>query len=155
LLAAFIVLPQGQKSIAWFGVVALLGIVILWRVSEWGTRARARPNADPEALHLPFSRARTNWALVTLAMLVFSKYIYMASLTSYYTFYTMQKFGVSVQQSQLLLFVFAASRPADGVPAVDESRQIRGRGKDCVTVVTDWKPYAAYFEGSPSVRLSL
>jgi FSR family fosmidomycin resistance protein-like MFS transporter len=115
LLAAFIVLPQGQKSIAWFGVVALLGIVILWRVSEWGTRARARPTADAEALHLPFSRARTNWALVTLAMLVFSKYIYMASLTSYYTFYTMQKFGVSVQQSQLLLFVFLGSVAAGTV----------------------------------------
>jgi FSR family fosmidomycin resistance protein-like MFS transporter len=115
LLAAFIVLPQGQKSIAWFAVAALLGIVILWRVSEWGTRARARPNVGAEVLQLPFSRARTNWALVTLAMLVFSKYIYMASLTSYYTFYTMHKFGVSVQQSQLLLFVFLGSVAAGTV----------------------------------------
>lgn len=115
LLAAFIVLPQGQKSIAWFAVVALLGIVILWRVSEWGTRARARPNASAEALQLPFSRSRTNWALATLAMLVFSKYIYMSSLTSYYTFYTIHKFGVSVQQSQLLLFVFLGSVAAGTV----------------------------------------
>jgi len=55
---------------------------------------------------MPFSRRRTGMALAVLAMLVFSKYIYMASLSSYYTFYTMHKFGVSVQQSQLLLFVF-------------------------------------------------
>jgi len=115
LLAAFIVLPQGQKSIAWFAVVALLGIAILWRVSEWGTRARARPNASAEALQLPFSRARTNWALATLAILVFSKYIYMSSLTSYYTFYTIHKFGVSVQQSQLLLFIFLGSVAAGTV----------------------------------------
>jgi MFS transporter, FSR family, fosmidomycin resistance protein len=106
LLAAFIVLPRGQSSIAWFAVAALLGMVILWRVSKWDVRARARPKAGGDALGLPFSRRRTGMALTVLAMLVFSKYIYMASLSSYYTFYTMHKFGVSVQQSQLLLFVF-------------------------------------------------
>jgi FSR family fosmidomycin resistance protein-like MFS transporter len=106
LLAAFIVLPYGQSSIAWFAVAALLGIVILWRVSQWDTRARARPRASGETLSMPYPRGRTIQALVILALLVFSKYIYMSSLTSYYTFYTIHKFGVSVQQSQLLLFAF-------------------------------------------------
>jgi FSR family fosmidomycin resistance protein-like MFS transporter len=109
LLAAFIVLPRGQSSIVWFAVAALLGIVILWRVGQWDSRARAKPHTRSESLEMPFSRRRTGAALAVLAMLVFSKYIYMASLSSYYTFYTMHKFGVSVQQSQLLLFVFLGS----------------------------------------------
>lgn len=106
LFAAFIVLPYGQSSIAWFAVVALLGIVILWRISQWDSRVRARPSVGSRLPAMPFSRGRTNMALATLVLLIFSKYIYMSSLTSYYTFYTMHKFGVSVQQSQLLLFVF-------------------------------------------------
>ncbi|HVZ05360.1 MFS transporter [Hyphomicrobium sp.] len=115
LLAAFFVLPHGQKSIAWFALVALLGIIILWRVSEWGSRARTRRSANDNIARLPFSRQRTAWALTILALLVFSKYIYMASLTSYYTFYTIHKFGVTVQQSQLLLFVFLGSVAAGTV----------------------------------------
>jgi FSR family fosmidomycin resistance protein-like MFS transporter len=106
LLAAFIVLPYGQSSIAWFAVAALLGIVILWRISQWDSRVRARPSTGSQSPSMPFSRGRTTMALATLVLLIFSKYIYMSSLTSYYTFYTMHKFGVSVQQSQLLLFVF-------------------------------------------------
>jgi len=106
LLAAFIVLPYGQSSIAWFAVIALLGIAILWRVSQWGSSVRARPKSGGEAPAMPFPRDRTILAIATLAVLVFSKYIYMASLTSYYTFYTIHKFGVSVQQSQLMLFAF-------------------------------------------------
>src|SRR6185437_5115199 len=82
LLAAFIVLPRGQGSIAWFAVAALLGMLILSRVSQWDTRTRARPNLSADALQTPFSRQRTFWALTTLALLVFSKYIYMSSLTS-------------------------------------------------------------------------
>jgi len=115
LLAAFIVLPHGQKSIGWFALIALLGIVILWRVSEWGSRARTRGDESSHASRQPFSRQRTAWALTILALLVFSKYIYMSSLTSYYTFYTIHKFGVSVQQSQLLLFVFLGSVAAGTV----------------------------------------
>jgi FSR family fosmidomycin resistance protein-like MFS transporter len=106
LFAAFIVLPYGQSSIAWFAVGALLGIVILYRISQWDSRVRARPSTNTDSLSMPFSRGRTTMALATLVLLIFSKYIYMSSLTSYYTFYTMHKFGVSVQQSQLLLFVF-------------------------------------------------
>ena len=106
LLAAFIVLPYGQSSIAWFAVAALLGIVILWRISQWDRRVRARPSTGSQSPSMPFSRGRTTMSLATLVLIIFSKYIYMSSLTSYYTFYTMHKFGVSVQQSQLLLFVF-------------------------------------------------
>ncbi len=106
LLAAFIVLPYGQSSIAWFALVALLGIAVLWRISQWGSAVRARPKAGAEAAEMPFPRDRTILAIATLAVLVFSKYIYMASLTSYYTFYAIHKFGVSVQQSQLMLFAF-------------------------------------------------
>jgi MFS transporter, FSR family, fosmidomycin resistance protein len=107
LLAAFIVLPRGQGSIAWFSVAALIGMFVLWRVGDWYARYRSananRPSADKA---LPLPRGKIVFSLAVLVLLVFSKYIYMASLTSYYTFYTISKFGVSVETSQLLLFVF-------------------------------------------------
>jgi FSR family fosmidomycin resistance protein-like MFS transporter len=108
LLAAFVVLPRGQESIAWFAVAALLGMIILWKVGQWDTHARPKLSSVSDLL-LPFSRRRTATALVVLALLVFSKNIYLASLSSYYTFYTIHRFGVTVQQSQLLLFVFLGS----------------------------------------------
>lgn len=106
LLAAFIVLPYGQSSIAWFAAIALLGMVILWRIGQWDTRVRATRSSGGATPAMPFPRGQTAMALTVLVLLIFSKYVYMSSLTSYYTFYTMHKFGVSVQQSQLLLFVF-------------------------------------------------
>ena len=109
LLAAFIVLPRGQTSIAWFAVAALLGMIILGKVSRWDSRTRVKPSADSRRLMMPFSRRRTGMALVVLALIVFSKYIYLASLSSYYTFYTIHRFGITVQQSQLLLFAFLGS----------------------------------------------
>ena len=108
LLAAFIVLPRGQTSIAWFAVAALLGMIILGKVSRWDSRTRVKPSADSRRLMMPFSRRRTG-TLVVLALIVFSKYIYLASLSSYYTFYTIHRFGITVQQSQLLLFAFLGS----------------------------------------------
>jgi FSR family fosmidomycin resistance protein-like MFS transporter len=106
LLAAFIVVPRGQGSVAWFTVAALLSMVILWQVGGWYSRYRAnaakRPaGADP--VRLPRGTVRT--ALVVLALLTFTKNIYMASLSSYYTFYVIEKFGVSVQDSQVMLFI--------------------------------------------------
>ncbi|MDP9095755.1 MAG: MFS transporter, partial [Pseudomonadota bacterium] len=106
LLAAFIVIPHGQSSIAWFSTAALLAIVVLAVVSRWyaarvGTR-RAVPSPKVEVL----SRRRTLWTLAILIVLLFSKFFYVASLTTYYTFYTIETFGVSVQTSQLLLFLF-------------------------------------------------
>ncbi|MDP3548338.1 MAG: MFS transporter, partial [Phreatobacter sp.] len=107
LAAAFIILPRGQQSVAWFAVLALTAMIILVRVGGWYARQRAAQATRP-APALPFvlPRRRVVIALVVLGLLVFSKYVYMASLTSYYTFYTMHRFGVSVRDAQLLLFIF-------------------------------------------------
>jgi FSR family fosmidomycin resistance protein-like MFS transporter len=106
LLAAFIVLPRGQQSIAWFGAIALVGMAILWKVSQWGDAARGMRTSAVRAAGLIHSRRKTAVALTVLALLVFTKNIYMASLSSYYTFFAIHRFGVSVQQSQLMLFAF-------------------------------------------------
>lgn len=107
LLAAFIVVPRGQGSVAWFSLVALVGIVVLWQVGSWYGRYRvATANRPAPNLTLPLARRRVAMSLVVLAMLVFTKHIYMASFTSYYTFFVMERFGVGVQDSQLLLFIF-------------------------------------------------
>jgi FSR family fosmidomycin resistance protein-like MFS transporter len=108
LLAAFIVLPRGQSSVAWFSLAALVAMIILWQVGTWyrthgATRAKQR-NIAAATVTLP--RNKVLLALTILGILVFSKYVYMASLSSYYTFYLIHKFGLSVRDSQLLLFVF-------------------------------------------------
>ncbi|HXT80507.1 MAG TPA: MFS transporter [Acetobacteraceae bacterium] len=111
LLAAFIVAPRGQTSIAWFSVVALAAILLLSQVSLWYSRHPAmvarrgrRATATPVASSLP--RATVVGALTVLLVLLFSKNVYTSSLSSYYTFYLIQKFHVSVQNAQLHLFVF-------------------------------------------------
>ncbi|NKC03036.1 MFS transporter [Brucella haematophila] len=107
LLAAFVVLPFGQISVSWFSVAALAGMLLLWYVGNWYNRyrlANAR-RAQPDKT-LPLPRNRVIATVAVLALLIFTKYIYMASLTSYYTFYTIHHFGVSVQTSQILLFLF-------------------------------------------------
>jgi len=107
LLAAAIVVPYGQGNVAWFLVLSIIAIIVLSRVSGWYRRhlAATKGKAKPRALHnLPASTVRR--ALVVLAMLVFSKYFYMASFTSYFTFYLIDRFGVSVATSQLYLFLF-------------------------------------------------
>lgn len=107
LLAAFIVVPFGQTSVAWFAVGSLVGIVVLWKVSGWYARLRAATrNRKPTLFVSPFSRRRIGWALAILTLLVLTKNAYIASLASYYTFYVIEKFDVSVQMSQVLLFVF-------------------------------------------------
>jgi FSR family fosmidomycin resistance protein-like MFS transporter len=110
LLAAFIVLPFGQGSVSWFSIAALIGMYVLWRVGQWYTAYRVanakRPQAD-KALPLPGKKVA--FAIGILAVLIFTKYIYLASFTSYYTFYTISHFGVSVQTSQILLFLFLGS----------------------------------------------
>jgi MFS transporter, FSR family, fosmidomycin resistance protein len=113
LLAAFIVLPHGQTSVAWFAIAALLGMTILWRVGTWYANHRAeiakRPSPSRE---LPFPKRAVIIALVALAILTFSKNIYMASFGNYYTFYLIHKFDVSIQGSQFLLFVFLGASAA-------------------------------------------
>ncbi|SFO06191.1 MFS transporter, FSR family, fosmidomycin resistance protein [Mesorhizobium sp. NFR06] len=107
LLAAFIVVPFGQTSISWFAVGSLVGIVVLWRVGGWYSRLRASMATRKQAAHVsPFPRRKVMWALAVLTLLVLTKNAYIASLASYYTFYAMHKFGVSVQMSQVMLFLF-------------------------------------------------
>jgi MFS transporter, FSR family, fosmidomycin resistance protein len=107
LLAAFVVVPRGQRSVAWFSAAALAGMVILSRVGAWynahrRTAARARSAMPPHGL----PRRKVVGALAILLVLVFSKNVYLASISSYYTFYLIERFGLSVQSAQLHLFVF-------------------------------------------------
>jgi FSR family fosmidomycin resistance protein-like MFS transporter len=109
LLAAFIVLPRGQGSVAWFSPIALLAIAILWRIGIWYRavgRAASRPQPVPIEAAARLPRAEVTRALALLLALVFSKYVYLTSLTSYYTFFLIDRFHVSVQSSQIYLFVF-------------------------------------------------
>jgi FSR family fosmidomycin resistance protein-like MFS transporter len=116
LLAAFIVLPRGQSSVAWFSVAALLGIVVLFNVGHWyKTHGLTRLARAAGARQTRESRARVVLAISVLLALVFSKYIYLASLTSYYTFYLIEHFHVSVRSSQLHLFVFLAAATVGGM----------------------------------------
>jgi MFS transporter, FSR family, fosmidomycin resistance protein len=107
LLAAFIVLPRGQTSVAWFSLAALVAMIILWQVGNWYRAHRAAKGKQKSfgpMVALP--RRRILISLTVLGILIFSKFIYMASLTSYYTFYLIHKFDLSVRDAQLLLFVF-------------------------------------------------
>jgi FSR family fosmidomycin resistance protein-like MFS transporter len=109
LLAAWIIVPRGQGSLAWFSVIALLGIVVLARIGHWYARNRHRVKPKSRARHAggaPLPRRTVAIALAVLVLLVVSKYFYMISLTNYYTFYLIHKYGVSVQASQIYLFVF-------------------------------------------------
>ncbi len=108
LLAALIVVRQGQGSVLWFALVALLGIAVLSWVGRWYQNHLADIRARPESVTRvggPLSR-RVRFALVILGILIFSKYFYLASLTNYYTFYLIHKFHLSVQSAQLHLFLF-------------------------------------------------
>src|SRR4051812_45077601 len=107
LLAAAVIVPFGQRSVAWFGLAALLGIVVLLQVSRWysthhiSAGARKRP-----ALAAPYPRKVVMSAIAVLLVLIFSKYFYLAGISSFYTFYLMDRFGLSVQSAQTHLFYF-------------------------------------------------
>ena len=109
LLAAFIVLPRGQSSVAWFSLVALLGMIVLFNVGHWYKAHGITRLAGAATRRADASRRRVATAIAVLLALVFSKYVYLASITSYYTFYLIEQFHVSVRSSQLHLFVFLAS----------------------------------------------
>ncbi|MFT0891506.1 MFS transporter [Pseudochelatococcus sp. G4_1912] len=116
LLAAFIVLPRGQGSVAWFSLIALVAMVILWRVGGWYSRYRKAAALRPVIVHKSTLPRRTVViSLIVLCLLVFSKNIYMASISSYYMFYLIDTFGVSVQDSQLFLFLFLGAAAAGTV----------------------------------------
>jgi MFS transporter, FSR family, fosmidomycin resistance protein len=108
LLAAWIIVPHGRGSVAWFSLAALLAIVVLLQVGRWYSHHHIT-RGKSAARHLAvvaLSRKQITGALAILGLLIFSKYFYLASLSSYYTFYLIHKFGVSVQSAQVHLFVF-------------------------------------------------
>src|SRR5262249_34839583 len=108
-VAAFIVAPRGQGSIAWFSGIALVAIVILWRVGIWYTHTgmhRAAATVKAAGPALPQRDVRRGMAVPLI--LVFSKYVYLARLTSYFPFFLIHKFQISVQAAQLSLFGFLA-----------------------------------------------
>ena len=107
LLAAVVIVPFGQRSVAWFGLAALLGIVLLLQVSRWYATHHIAPGArKPVAAAAPYPRKVVMGAIAVLLVLIFSKYFYVAGLSSFYTFYLMERFGLTVQSAQLHLFYF-------------------------------------------------
>ncbi len=114
LLAAALIGPFGQHSILWFSSVALAGMWILGRVGRWykAQLSTQRPGARRDATSAALGRGRIALALAVLLCLMFSKFIYLASMTSYYTFYLIHRFGVSVSQSQFFLFLFLGAGAA-------------------------------------------
>jgi MFS transporter, FSR family, fosmidomycin resistance protein len=108
LLAAWIILPQGQPSLAWFGIAALIAIAVLARVGGWYKRQHVdRPKSTQiSAAAGPVSPARVRWSIAVLVLLIFSKYFYVASITSYFSFYLIEKFHISVRSAQLYLSLF-------------------------------------------------
>ncbi|GGH01264.1 MFS transporter [Pedobacter zeae] len=111
LLAAWIIVPYGQFSVIWFSVIALLAIVILTYVGNWykGFMLSRSKKINLQTMVNQFSRSKVVFSVCILLLLIFSKYFYMASLTNYFTFYLIDKFHVSVQTSQIYLFIFLFS----------------------------------------------
>lgn len=107
LLAAFVVAPRGQGSIAWFSAAAVLAMIVLVRIGRWyGSHLANRAATKRATTGHALSRRRVIFSVAVLMFLVFSKYFYLASLTSYYTFYLIETFDVSVQLAEIHLFVF-------------------------------------------------
>ncbi|MEN2394465.1 MFS transporter [Pseudomonas halotolerans] len=107
LLAAAIIVPYGQGNVAWFGLFALFALFVLYRISRWyANHLNLFKLKQGQAATHGLSKGRVLNALAVLGLLVFSKYFYMASFTSYFTFYLIEKFDLSVASSQLYLFLF-------------------------------------------------
>ena len=106
LLAALIVMPRGQIHILWFGVLAAVALVLLARLSAWYRRHLTRPPQVGAVAPARLSRAQLGRAMAVLVALLFSKYIYLVTFTNYYTFYLIDRFGLSVAGSQIYLFLF-------------------------------------------------
>lgn len=112
LLAALIVIPYGQSNVIWFCLIAFAGILVLLRIAKWYAERlslNAKNKNAKEAVHLNISKRRVIFSLGVLLVLIFSKYFYLASITSYYTFFLINKFHLSIQQSQIYLFMFLGS----------------------------------------------
>lgn len=116
LLVALIVAPHGRHYVLWFLVFSSLAFAAMRPIVKWyrGYLAdvREHPESHMKSLALPLSKKRTIFVIGVIMVLIFSKYVYMASLSSYYTFYLMEKFGISVKMSQIFLFIFVVSTAA-------------------------------------------
>jgi FSR family fosmidomycin resistance protein-like MFS transporter len=118
LLAAWVIIPNGRASVAWFALAAILALVVLWNVSDWYKRrhldrpVRARP-LPRTPISLPASRVAGSVAI--LMALIFSKYFYLASISSFYSFYLIEKFRLSVQSAQMYLFLFLFATALGGL----------------------------------------
>lgn len=113
LLAALIVVPYGMRGVSWVSMAALLGMFLLWQVGRWYANHLYLKQSKTATTHQHssprFSRTQVLWAIGILLVLIFSKYFYLASMTSYFTFFVIDKFGVTAQESQLYLFAFLAA----------------------------------------------
>ena len=113
LLAAFIVLPFGQGSLGWFSIVAITGFFVLSWVSMWYVRHRRATMSRPvPSRALPLPKTRVLWTIAILVLLTATKNVYLTSISSYFTFFVIERFGTSVQQAQLMLFLFLGSAAA-------------------------------------------
>lgn len=107
LLAAAIVIPHGQAAVGWFMLAAALAVFVVWRLSHWSmTHGQNKLKSLAKNQTVGLSKKKAIQAIVVVAVLMFAKFIYSASFTNYFTFYLIQKFGLSIQQSQLYLFAY-------------------------------------------------
>ncbi len=110
LVAAYAIAPHGQSSVGWFSLVALLAVILLATVGQWYKAHRAsRSKLPAPAVVNSLARSKVALAIAILLSLLFSKYFYMASISSYYTFYLIDRFGVTTQDAQVYLFIFLGS----------------------------------------------
>lgn len=110
LLAAAVVIPHGQRAIGWFLLIASVGIAVLFRLGRWSAHHRtATLNSLSRSQGVGLSRNKVIQAIGVIAVLMFAKFVYIASITNYFTFYLIERFQLSVQQSQIYLFIFLAS----------------------------------------------
>lgn len=110
LLAALILVPYGRSSAAWFSIIALIAIMVLWRIGNWyKPHTKKKKTAKVLKHHKALTRRQIVFSVIVLLVLIFSKYFYMASMTNYFTFYLMDKFHLSVQHAQYYLFTFLLS----------------------------------------------
>ena len=125
LLAAFVVLPQGRGSLAWFALAALLGMCILGALGG-GTKAPFAPEQrSPDSPHtVTLSPSQVRRAMAVLIALIFSKFFYLASITSYYIFYLMHRFSLPIETAQIYLFVFLAAAAARLIRRRSRRRQV-------------------------------
>ena len=116
LLVALIVAPHGRQYVVWFLIFSTLAFAVMRPIVRWYkgylNDVRRNPESHTKSLALPLSKKRTTFVIGIIMILIFSKYVYMASLSSYYTFYLMEKFGISIKMSQIFLFIFVVSTAA-------------------------------------------